>query len=50
MKTRDEKIIAKTKQIIEGGWSSIYNFVQNHIEDWELDEDEDEEIKIMINN
>jgi hypothetical protein len=42
-KTRDEKVAEYTKQIIEGGWSSVYHFVDTHIEDWELDDDEEEQ-------
>ena len=43
MKTRDEKVAEYTRKMMEGGWSSVYNFIDTHIEDWELDdEDEDE--------
>jgi hypothetical protein len=42
MKNRDEKVAEFTKDLMQGGWSSVYNFVDSHIEDWELD-DEDEE-------
>ena len=42
MKTRDEQIEEITKQLVEGGWSSIYGFVDSHIQDWELETEEDE--------
>ena len=41
---RQKAISDLTKHLAEGGWSSIYNFVETHVEDWELDiEDEEEE-------
>lgn len=42
MKTRDEQVAELTKRLMEGGWSSVYSFVNNHVEDWELEEDENE--------
>jgi hypothetical protein len=39
---KEEKIIEYTKQLIEGGWTSVYQFVLDHIEDWELEDDEDD--------
>ena len=43
--TRDEKIERVTAELAAGGWSSIYDFVDDHITKKELnamdDEDED---------
>jgi len=41
MKTRDEQIDDIARHIARGGWSSIRAYVEDHIQDWEL-EDEDE--------
>ena len=41
-KTRDEKIEAIASQLVQGGWSSIYSFVDSHVTDDELAEDEED--------
>lgn len=41
--TRDEAIIKLAKEIAQGGWSSIYSFVESHAEDWELDLEDEED-------
>lgn len=43
MEDRDKKIAELTKKLMEGGWSSVYSFVDNHVEDWELDDEDDED-------
>lgn len=40
MKTRDEQINDIAKRIAQGGWSSIRAYVEDHIQDWELEDDE----------
>ena len=40
MKTRDEQINDIEKRIAQGGWSSIRAYVEDHIQDWELEDDE----------
>lgn len=41
--TRDEKIERLTFRLANGGWSSIYSFVEEHAEEYELDEMDDED-------
>lgn len=43
MKSRDEQIAEITKSLVQGGWSAIYSFVEDHIQDWELDNDDNNE-------
>lgn len=38
--TRDEKLDKFVHNIVQGGYSSIYHFIDTHVEDWELDEEE----------
>ena len=47
--TREEKVAKLTRQIAQGGWTSIYSFVDDHateedFDDEEENENEDEEV------
>ena len=41
MKTRDEQINDIARRIALGGWSSIRAYVEDHIQDWELEDDDE---------
>lgn len=42
-KTREEKVVETARRLAEGGWSSIYSFVDKYLEDDDYYGDEDDE-------
>ena len=43
VKTREEKVEEITARLARNGWSSIYSFVEQHVTDDDLADDEDED-------
>ena len=40
--TREEAVEIVAKKLAQNGWSSIYSFVERHLEDYEWPEEEED--------